>query len=299
MRLSKFNKIFGGIILGGIGLFFLLMIILGTLSQQFATQNNTINLSKIILYVFVCLFIIIWFELCIYFLKWSIKIDDATIKYENSGFLNQLTKMGRILKTTQGIIFTIVVMIILYPLIKSKIGAITLKEGVIFSKLFFIVVGIFLLYFILRALFKNKIITLFKSIIKILLTKNGLKISVEENKLIIDLNIKNLKHPEKRFVIKIDVNEIDEIKEFNNPMEVQTYFQSELGVEVGVKQMQASIELAKYMNGTIKRPNKYFGQSSYGKLILIKGKTLFYVINIDFDSYTRLINAFNNTKRKK
>ena len=104
---------------------------------------------------------------------------------------------------------------------------------------------------------------------------------------------------DKDWTIKINFNEIDEIREM-------TYWESDAFMKYTIGpnaqlQIRETKDLYNYMKGKIDKPSVYIatGLNQNNKVIFMKGKDLFYLISFDSSDVSDILLAYKNYKQKR
>ncbi len=119
---------------------------------------------------------------------------------------------------------------------------------------------------------------------------------LQEDGLIIDINYVQLFGKRKGLPFKVFFNEIDELKELSF-VETQKYQRYTVGpnVQLGAESVKQQFQ---YMNGKIARPTVFYYVSSAGRILLIRGPNIFYLMPFSNENIDELFDAYNNFKNK-
>ena len=117
--------------------------------------------------------------------------------------------------------------------------------------------------------------------------------TLQENGLLIDLNWKRGWNRNETIQVQIGFGELEEVKRFSY-LEAKTFAKYELGPRPDLSAKQTR-DLYRLMKGEIERPSVYTvtGLNSAGKIVLLSGPELFYLVSFDTDSVDDLLTAFD------
>jgi hypothetical protein len=91
--------------------------------------------------------------------------------------------------------------------------------------------------------------------------------------------------------------ELDEIHEFSSYPEAQTFMEYSVGPNLNLSVRQTK-DMARFVKGEIARPRVYVQRTSIGKIVLLRGPELFYMLGFDTDDVSDLLQAFQQFKSR-
>jgi hypothetical protein len=123
--------------------------------------------------------------------------------------------------------------------------------------------------------------------------------TIDGNSIIIDLNMRQLSDPAKKFIVRISFDELDEIRSLNY-FEARTFMDYEIGPSISLT-VAAVRDLTKYLKGEISRPNYYAinTDNSSGNTLFLHGPNFLYLLAVQNANCDELIQAFTAYKASK
>tara|TARA_Y100000310_G_scaffold339651_1_gene432962 strand:+ start:1930 stop:2799 length:870 start_codon:yes stop_codon:yes gene_type:complete len=287
-NIPKTNQILAGSIIFAFGIFSMLSFLLLTLNPE---ANFDLRII-----LFVTIFHIILLEGVYYWLKLSNNIDVKKLAYDKKNAWTEIAKGFQYFDLFKSIIMVVVAVLLVVGVI--GIGIYTLVVNPFnFSSPFYMFAGIMLGWLLLRI----PVLYVLKIVSKPLRNFFGKALqtyTLNRDGFTVDLNIKNLGNPSKKYIVNFKFSEIDEIKELSF-VEVKTFLSYKVGPDVDLT-IRKTKDLYKYMKGEIDRPSVYvFGPSSIGTNVFFKGKDLFYLLVFDTKDVNDLLSAFEKYKKRK
>lgn len=284
-KLPKLNQIFSGILIVITGILFSIFVLVAVLLPKSFIIESPLT------WFLVAIFLIIYIEIGIWWTKQGFAIATSKLEYKEKSIWSLIAEFYRYADIVHVTIFIVFVLaffgFILYSLIPRLV-----YEGIVLSNQFFILAATFVIYAIARKPI-GKVFTPIMSKFRRVLPSYSLM----DNSVIINLKWRKLWGPKKDYVVKIDFNEIDEIRVFSW-VEATAFLKYTIGpnIELLVRQTK---DLHRYAKGEIARPSVYIVQFvSIGNTVLLKGPNLFYFITFDKDP-SDLVNAYNLFKKDK
>lgn len=279
----KKTQLVSGILLLSIGVIIFLLGLSLSLFQQNVILANPWTLTA----VFV-LFSIIFVESGYYWTKESVKISEEKINSsnynDNINIASQIASVSKYVDLSLAVGFIIALGIFIYIYVSNFIeGSLSIN-----IYLFAQIVVYFLYFFVLRKIF-----------IKTTKSLNSMypNYSVYDDHIEINLNINNIQDRTKKYIVKINFNELDEINELSY-VEAKSLIEYKVGPNLTLQTASVK-DRYKYLKNDIKRPDHYiFGPASNAKNLVLKGKNIFYLITVKNDNNTELLNKFNKYKKR-
>ncbi|MBN1992014.1 MAG: hypothetical protein JW953_04875 [Anaerolineae bacterium] len=99
------------------------------------------------------------------------------------------------------------------------------------------------------------------------------------------------------YKFQVGFAEIDEIREFSSYPEAQTFMAYSVGPNLNLAVRQTK-DMARFVKGEIDRPRVYVQRSGVGKIVLLRGSELFYLLGFDTDDVSDLLRAFQQFKSR-
>lgn len=283
----RLTQILGSIILFLAGTLFALLIILASLQPQKSEFS--------LIWVFMAIFLIIWFEGVIWWLRQSLRIEDSKLEYREKSIW---TRFG-LFSQYAGIVLSIIIILILLSILSPVISFFISKfdyDSISISREFLSLVSTCGLYIITR----NPIISALRKIGSSLVKRfkgSFANYTLSDNGLIIDLKWNNFKGQPGKYLINIGFDEIEEIRTFSF-VEAQTFIDSWVDSNTELRSRQVK-DMVDFSRGKIARPSVYESISSTGRTVFLKGPNLFYLITFDVENVDDLMNAYNSFKQKR
>ena len=237
----------------------------------------------------------LWMHAAVYVLAQNFKMDAqkfATIPSDEV-VTSTSVKLGTLisyLNIFEGVLWLLFMIVAIIPFALSAIQQSTFAltpTAIIF------VVGIVVYGVILRP-----IVDWLMRLVKKMGMKNLASFTFDESAITIDLNIRDLSAPSKKFIVKILFDELDEVRSFNY-YEAQAFMTYEIGPSISLAVAAVQDEM-KYLKGEIPRPNYYaLNTTGVGHTLFLHGPKLLYLIVVQNLNCDDLVQAFNEYKSKK
>lgn len=289
--LPKINQVFSGVIMLIAGIFCSLFVLSLTLLPQ--TRETSVFFA----WIYVAIFLIIWFELSIWWLKRSFEIESSKLEYNREkNIWSDVASYVVLYRKYTGVVrfvFSILLFLILFSFLFYSFFIFFLPKHLSFSIPSFILLIAWILYIILRNQIKSLLKKIISPLSKVRLSPTY---SIDNDYLIIDLNIKKLKDPS-RNIIRVGFEEIDELKTLSYA-EGQTFKQYKVGPNIELVMKEIKDWKDYFYKNNIERPRVLcqFTFQSGGKTVFLKGKDLFYLVTFFNENMDDLINAYNSFK---
>jgi hypothetical protein len=289
MEKPKLNQIFWGIIVLLVGVLSCIVILSLTLLPP---QLGFISESSLA-WVFLAVFWIVIIESGLWWTKQSFKIEERKLEYKERNIWSHIALFYQYADMTHYILLSFI-LLALIGFVSYFLIYMLIHNPISFSKQFFILASVYGVYVVARKPLKSTL----KKTIKPIGQKTLSKYALTDKGFIIDLNIKNMQEPLKKYLVSIGFDEISDLKTFSF-IEAQTFLKYELGLNIELVAKQTK-DLYEYIKGQIARPSVYTitSVSSLGKTVFFKGPDLFYLLTFDAEDVSDLISAYNSFKAK-
>lgn len=288
MLTIKKTQIISGIALLSIGLFILFFLLSINLLQNFSIFLE----HNIITWIFVTIIPLVFIEGGVFWIKQSIKISEENIEKsdpEMSGIIPKVASKIAIVDRYCAIVActTLIFFIfyITYSIYFKDIDFTLAPNNIFYAQIIFIA----LYFLIVRRIFINSGINL---------KKYYPQYSVRSESVLLNLNIKNLSHPNMKYQVELNFNELDEIKELSY-IEAQSLLNYRIGPNLTLK-IAAVKDLYNYAKDKTQKMHYFvYFRGSNVKTLALKGKQIFYLISVNKTNCSDLILAFENYKKHK
>ena len=283
-KAAKLNTRMSGLLLMFVGFLFagVAMILSLSSGSQFTTT------SAILLPLFLCIFIEAGFSLFrkeVYrSTEWEKSPEGDAVEMVGKG-LNQAALAKASFKNLKGFI--------LLPLFMAGFLYVFYKSGQEFSYKpeFAIQLGTYFAYLLLLRRLVLPIGDKLRKVFQNLLATYV----VDTESVTFSLPITDLSHPDRKYTIRIGFNEITELKLFHY-QEAKDYMRYEFSPDLK-KLSSAPKDWYAFMKDNI-RPHVYTKIQSGGAAVLVRGEDIFYLITVNKDDCSDLLQAFERYKNK-
>lgn len=288
MLTIKKTQIISGITLLSIGLFILFFLLSINLLQNFSIllENN------ITIWIFVIIIPLVFIESGVFWIKQSIKISEENIEKSNpemSGIISRVASkiaiVNRYCVIATSITLIAFILYIAYFIYFRDIEFTLAPNNIFYAQIIFIA----LYFLIVRRIFINSGINMKKYIPQY---------SVRSESVLLTLNIVDLSHPNMKYQMELNFDELDEIKELSY-IEAQSLLNYKIGPNLTLK-IAAIKDLCNFTKDETQKIHYYiYGPMNHVKTLALKGKQIFYLISVDKTDCSDLISAFENYKKHK
>lgn len=121
------------------------------------------------------------------------------------------------------------------------------------------------------------------------------KFQLKKDSVDIDLDIKKLGDKNKKYIVNIKFDEIEEIKVLKQ-IEVDPFLRYSIGPKMAFLKIKQAKEIANYLRGKIPKPGVQIVKTD-GFNLYMKGPDLFYLIGLKDKNPKEVVDAFNKYKR--
>ena len=299
-KLPKFNSILVSFIILIAGIFFAIFTLLLTMAPL---RSGDFISGSFWAWFFVPIFLIFFIEAIFSRLKKDLAIREENIKYKDGSVWTTFALVLQYIGIIQGI-FSMIFLLVLFGFFFYVSPAKNIfTQGFVFSFQFFLLISVYFAYLIIRPIFKRSSLrSSFSNMGKSLsssVAKNLPKYKIVGDGLVIDLNFKGLgKMKNKKWIIKIDFDEIEEIREMTW-VESDAFMTYSVGPNLDL-QIRLTKDLYNYTKGKIEKPSVYIATAlnQSNKVIFMKGKNLFYLVSFDSTDISDILKAFERYKKK-
>ena len=285
----KWNQILTGIVLLSGGL--LLLII--TLVLSFVSPGPGMYLARDpIPWILFAIFCICFFEASLSWLRQSLAIDESRLEYRKE---NVWSSIGQLIQYTDTIISLTILAAIcgIFAFFLLVLGG-GYQWGFTLSTPFLILVIIYGLYALIRKPLHASLDRIAGPVVRGL-QKNMPRYTLAGQGIAIDLRLKDLHDPLKKYEFFVGFGEIDEVRVLTYA-EADALVRYKVGPNLDLGLRQAG-DLYRYVKGEISRPSVFARVATNRPNVLLTGPAIFYLISFGNEDHEELIRVFQDFRR--
>lgn len=289
METSKLNYTLFGVLFSFLAFSFFVIVLLATM-QPLNSFMTTFTVTDTIM---VALMLIIFTEAGLLFVRRGLDMSEKNVTVIDKTPWSELATIARGIGIVKFALSFIIFAGLIYLVSKNAVMTIVSGNGVVTTATY-IIAGTSLAYLIIRPLVRKLFHSIGVRANKMWATQMPHYL-LEKDAVTIDLAIKQIGGPDKKFMLTIPFKDLDEIRVLSFP-EAQMYF-SNMGSDVPFA-VASITDLFTYLQGKRERPRAYEHIQSTGTTILLHGSELLYLITFPTDGRD-LLTAFDAYKGNK
>jgi len=288
MDYPKRNQVLTGIVLLSGGLLFLIITLVLSLMSP---RPGLFIAPDPLPWILIAIFCICFIEASVYWLRQSLAIDEAMLEYREE---NIWSSLGRIFQYVDTIISLTIIIAIGGILIFFLLVLLGSPLRFTLSTPFLILVVIYGVYVLIRKPLHAGLDRM-AGLAGKRLQENMPHYTLTERGIVIDLRMKDLRDPSKKYEFPVGFDELDEVR-------VLTYAEADAlvryrigpNVDLGLRQVG---DLYRYVKGEISRPSVFARVATNRPNVLLKGPAIFYLISFGNEDHEELIRVFQDFRR--